>query len=109
MGRKVLGAETRARDADPAERCGEPRGHAARIELDRMLGHVGEVERAPEPVDEVDEDFGAEDRRRAAAPMQVNDRPAADDGAQQFDFPAEVIGIGHDRWPRRTALVVQPQ
>jgi len=64
MGREILGTEARARDADPAEGRGELRRHTARIEFDRVLGQSREVERPPEPVDDVDNGIGAEDRRR---------------------------------------------
>jgi hypothetical protein len=99
MGRKILSAETRARDADPAQSRREARRHAAGIELDGMLGDWREIECPLEPINEVNDNFGAENRRRAATPMQMNGRPAAEHGSDQLDFVPEMVGIGHHRRP----------
>ena len=75
-----------------------------------MLVEMGEIEDAPEPPRKVDQDVAAEDRGSAAAPVQMDDAPSSDGGAQRGPLFAQKIGIGGDRarlW--RTALVVQPQ
>ena len=75
----------------------KPARQPARIELDRVLVEMGEIEDASEPLGEVDKDVAAEDRGSAAAPVQMDDAPSADGGAQQVHLFAQKIGIGRDR------------
>jgi len=72
---EVLDAEAGAVDAQPCQRLHQRRRHPARIEFDGVLGEAGEIEMHRHPVHEVGQMLGAEDRRRAAAPMHVDEPP----------------------------------
>jgi hypothetical protein len=79
------------------ERIGEVSRHPARIELDRMLIEMVEIEGAAQPVGKVDKGLAAENRWGAATPMQMHDAPSTDRRAHKIDFRPEKVGIGGDR------------
>jgi hypothetical protein len=62
-----------------------------------MLVEAGKIEGAGKPVDEVEQDVAAEDRRGAAAPVQVDDASRADGAADEIDFRPEETAISDDR------------
>ena len=68
---EALHAEAGTRDAGLAERFGNGAGEAARVDLDRNLGALGNLEVAADRLHQSQELVAGEDGRRAAAEMNV--------------------------------------
>ena len=96
---ETLHAEAGAGNAGLAERLGNGAGEAARVDLDRNLGGLGNLEVTPDRLHQAQELVACEDGRRAAAEMNVGEPEAsAETRAHQRHFQAKRARIGDDRF-----------
>ena len=94
--RDVLHAEAGAVDADGGERAHQRAVDPARVELDRVLLEGRQIEARGQFRGHGLQPFRAEDRGRAAAPVQMGEL-APGQALQQLDFLEQPVGIGVDR------------
>ena len=107
---EILHAEADAVEARAGKREREIAVDMARVEFDRDFGVGREIEMAAQGVGQRAQPFAAEQARRAAAPMGVDDFSCGRGFADEIDLARERLGIGVERLVAlRVARVWQPQ
>ena len=94
---EVLHAEADAIEARAGKREREIAVDVARIEFDRDFGVRGEIEMAAQGIGQFAQPFAAQQARRAAAPMGVDDLACGRGLGDHVDFAGERLGISVER------------